>query len=390
MSTHARLTRRGSVTSTTLALAGSLTGASTRGAAALGAAPRSPRRTTPGFIYVTGLVTGTVAAIQVAADGTLTRLPDPADTGAGGIGLTASHDGRVVYICPSSGGGLFAFAVQRDGGLRPVPGTPVQVPGSPSGIALSPDGRRLYVTGGRFPGYSGGGQVTTFAIRRRVPVQLGPSVDIGQTVDGVSFPVVSHDGRHLYVGLQQGLAVADLVLGPGGRVTGRGARKPTNWPLFPVIHPSGRFLYIPNEYFGTVSGFSLSTPTGRLTELAGSPFPISGEVPHGVTFTPDGRFAYVPNVDGNRIDGYAVSRNGNLTALPTSPYRAGEVGQFAGRAIVSPDGGTLFAVDVLPTGKVYSFRIARDGSLTPAAPAVETGVPTSDGPDSVFVPVPAR
>ena len=48
-----------------------------------------------------------------------------------------------------------------------------------------------------------------------------------------------------------------------------------------AIHPEGRFAYVSNFFSDDVAAYALDASTGRMTELAGSPYPV-GDAPVGL------------------------------------------------------------------------------------------------------------
>jgi len=102
--------------------------------------------------------------------------------------------------------------------------------------------------------------------------------------------------------------------------------------------------------------------------------PVSSPSVTGLAVSPDGRFAYAPTRDfmgslAVGITGYSIGASGALTALPTSPYSSGEIGDVA----ITPNGRFLYA----STGAaIKRFSVGSSGALTELAPAAIAGVRT--------------
>jgi DNA-binding beta-propeller fold protein YncE len=88
------------------------------------------------------------------------------------------------------------------------------------------------------------------------------------------------------------------------------------------MDPLGRFLYVGNGF--DISGFSINTSTGALSMLAGFPFSQSPLSPGYPVVDPSGQFLYVANAANNTVSAYAINQTtGVLTAVPGSPFATG-------------------------------------------------------------------
>ena len=70
-----------------------------------------------------------------------------------------------------------------------------------------------------------------------------------------------------------------------GLLSSLGAPVTARSPYSVAIDPSGHFVYAPNDD-DTISGYRLNRSNGRLTELAGSPFPFGGLQPEMLLWQP--------------------------------------------------------------------------------------------------------
>ncbi|GEM31288.1 hypothetical protein NN3_22950 [Nocardia neocaledoniensis NBRC 108232] len=314
-------------------------------------------------------------------------------TGFGALSVKATADGRFLYalaVVPTPA--IFVYAIASDGGLDPVPGSPVVVPQAPLGMNVSPDGRHLVVVSG--PDGGGNASVQGYSVSSEgVPAPQGSPVFVGSLASSGPVPMaaVSPDNRHVYVTDYLAGTVtmfdlhADSTLSPARERVGVGGG-----PVSPTVSPDGRFLFAACEHAGGVAVLGIDPVTGRLNPVVGSPFPASGLVPHGIGLSPDGRLLYTPNALTNDVTGYEVRPDGSLRELAGSPYPGGALGSLPGQVLVSADGRTLYAVDLAggSTGgmaALRSYRIGDDGALTAnLATPVNTGKVFSAA--SVLVP----
>ncbi|MGD0446135.1 MAG: beta-propeller fold lactonase family protein [Edaphobacter sp.] len=98
-------------------------------------------------------------------------------------------------------------------------------------------------------------------------------------------------------------------------------------PDSPAIEPTGQYLYVNNNGAQTVSAFSINQGGGALTQLSGSPFSITGGAGgnNQLVIDPTGSYLYVANqTDTGNISGFSIdTSSGALTQLPNSPYSMG-------------------------------------------------------------------
>jgi 6-phosphogluconolactonase len=147
------------------------------------------------------------------------------------------------------------------------------------------------------------------------------------------------------------------------------------------IDPLGRFFFaMTNVSCNAISVFSIASPTGRLTPVAGSPFStfsLAGapDDAQALVVTPNGKFLYslgnlVGSCGGNNISGLAINpTTGALTPIPGSPFSDGEQPL---RGVVDSQSRFLFVADNTPD-KISVFSInPTTGALTPV-----TGSPFS-------------
>ena len=171
-------------------------------------------------------------------------------------------------------------------------------------------------------------------------------------------------------GTEVGPSVIDsFTVGSGGRLTAApGSPFPAQGlgPFGSEFRPANPDqLFVSNAHntatdSGTVSAFK-DHRNGRLSSIAGSPFPDHQMAPCWVEITRDGRFLFTVNTASGTISGYRIAANGALSLLPGSTP-AGGPSAGAVDARLSPDGGFLY-VDQSKTDAVAAFAV-HGGRLT--------------------------
>ena len=152
-------------------------------------------------------------------------------------------------------------------------------------------------------------------------------------------------------------------------------------PLSMAMDSAGHFLFVANQGLqvdpasGTVSVFAVQGTT--LTEVPGSPFRVavtgapSGSGPAGVAVTPDGKYLYVSNQFDGTLSSFSVDASGLLTAGPVV-----SVGTAPSAVTITPNGGVVYVANA---STVSAFTICNqvvtscgdpnspDGTLTAVA-----------------------
>ncbi len=136
---------------------------------------------------------------------------------------------------------------------------------------------------------------------------------------------------------------------------------------------TGKFLYVATRG-NTVSGYSIDSSTGALTEIRGSPFATKGYPPVDLLIDGAGKFLFVVGSTGgaasqSSLTGYAIDPNtGALTQVSeipmTSPFA--RTGPFAlsSAAVFHPNDGALY-IPTLADG-LHAYAIDRtNGALSP-------------------------
>ncbi|WP_439678387.1 lactonase family protein [Embleya sp. MST-111070] len=351
-------------------------------------------------LYVTAQ-SGGITALGLSADGTPRPLPgSPYTSGAGTFNLVTTPDHRYMYGAAGLGLGspdstsqppqLETFRIAKNGTLARV-GAPLPLPNTPVSMAVSADGRHLFLgLGDGIAGFNNGA-IASFTIGRDgVPVPNGAPVKLGTYEDGAAMPVLSKDGKALYVTSYLAKSIVRFAVHRDGTLSGPLQRIDAgDAPITPAVAPDGRTLYIANETGGTVRAFTIAADHS-LRSLA-APFP-SGGYPHNFSFGRNGRQVYVANTMTNDVSGYSVRADGTLTPLPGSPYAGGPEGTMPDMPLLSADGRRLYVVDYQSAAgpnhanaSLRVYHVRRDGGLVPDGRApYDLGIRGSDGPSALL------
>ncbi len=296
-------------------------------------------------LITTFLYAQSIGSYSLAADGAPSPIgsPLPAEV----IGMPAiSPDGRFAYAQLGSGG-TAAFAIAADGSLARVGGTFGS--GNSWMSALTPDGRFLF-------------QPADKSIERFSVQADGTLLSLGTTPTSKS-PLgirVTPDGRFalIYANDGFGSVFQTYAIGADGSLTFTGS---SVVPVgasneMPVISPSGRFAYGPNNNEDSISTYSIGAD-GTLSQV-GEPLPAGIEGLDTLAMSADGRFLYAVPQQGEIVQAYSVAADGTLTKIGAPAPSGGESdGQTPVARPAVPVAGTLTAGPATP-GKKASLEIS--------------------------------
>ena len=339
----------------------------------------APALALPRFAYVTNEVSGDVTTFAVDQNtGELRRVGSAVAAGDGPSAIVASRSGRFVYVGNRISGDVAAFTANPVTGLLTPLGSAVAAGAGAAALALEPSGRFLYVANEL------AGTVTTFSVDATTGA-LSPSF-----VDNQAAPislVTEPTGQNLYVlGASGSIASLAIDAGTGGLTFQAEAAVGTGWRSM-AVHPTGQFVFTPNDVFDDVATFRVNTQFGVLPmppqQLIGqllwaSGFVGTGTGPSAMACHPDGLFAYVANADSDDVTTFAVDLDtGALTEIGAE-VRAGD-GPSA--VAVDPSGMFVFVTNRL-SNDVTTFRIDQaTGSLSEIGSEVSVGT----GPSSIVI-----
>jgi hypothetical protein len=182
---------------------------------------------------------------------------------------------------------------------------------------------------------------------------------------------------HFTIGVVHGtLGSPDTYQPPGAANGARPANtNPTGaFPIHVVASPDESHLYVANNNDSTISAFTIAAVGGNLTEVAGSPFAIVGDVqPFASALDVTGAHLYVGCNDGVRVFDVSAT-TGALTAHPTLDQPI--PGRVEGDVLMHPSGRWLYVADHGHDAiQVYSVN-PTTGALTFVAAAPSAGSPT--------------
>jgi 6-phosphogluconolactonase len=300
------------------------------------------------------------------ADGSLVPLPgSPFDTAGSGSfapnigGVNVLAMGGFLYATNVVSNTVAAFSINADGTLSTIPGSPFPTLGTkPNGIAASTDGTLLFVTNVQ------SGDVSVFDIAANGALTLvgSPFAVVAQPL-GV---VLDSPDALLFVGHFAAGAVGVYTVGAGGSSLSPIAGSPFaagGGERGLDVNAARTLLYVADGASNTVSGFSIGAG-GALTAVPGSPFAAATE-PTGVLFHPTLSVLYVSNDGSNDIIAYSIGGGGTLT--PIQDLASG--GNGTAGMVIDAVNGRLFAVNggssAAPSRDVSVFDIdSGSGMLT--------------------------
>jgi DNA-binding beta-propeller fold protein YncE len=141
-----------------------------------------------------------------------------------------------------------------------------------------------------------------------------------------------------------------------------------------VASPDESHLYVANNGSASISAFTIAPSTGVLTEVAGSPFAIVGDIqPFASALDSSGAHLYVGCNDGVRV----FTVNASTGALVAAPALDAPIpGRVEGDVLMHPSGRWLYVADHGHEAiQVYAVDAA-SGALTFVAAAPSAGGPT--------------
>ena len=291
-----------------------------------------------GHVYVNDNTkpANTIGAFDRHADGRLTPEPgSPFAAGGAGTGsglasqgaLQFSADGRFLIAVDAGSNQISVLRVHSGGSLSLVPGGVVSSHGTlPDSIAVYGD--LVYVAN------SGAGHSTYTGFRLSFGGHLSRIPGSTVTLASAAAPgdVLFNGTGTKLAGTEVGTSLIDsFTVGSGGRLTAApGSPFPAQGlgPFGSEFSPANPDqLFVSNAHntakdSGTVSAFK-DHRDGRLSSVAGSPFPDHQMAPCWVEITHDGQFLFTVNTASGTISAYQIAANGALTLLPASTAAGG-------------------------------------------------------------------
>jgi 6-phosphogluconolactonase len=275
------------------------------------------------FLYVGNSADSTLTIFNVGGDGSLTQSGDAIPLGAGPRTLAIDASGKYLLITDTLAQTVSVYSLNAGSGaitfLASYPASP-----GPTEMAISPTSNFVYIsnptaTGGLITAYSLDSGTGTLTPIPGSPFPAG---------NGVAGLAVDSGGRYLYAANSSDNTVSayrisheTLDNGALSAISGSPYLLGTaQTPRAVAIDPSGTFLYVANAGTNNVSAFSITSSTGQLTTITGSPF-SAGTEPVFVLAEPAGKYLYIGNQKSTNITGFSYdSTTGKLTAISGSPF----------------------------------------------------------------------
>jgi 6-phosphogluconolactonase (cycloisomerase 2 family) len=290
--------------------------------------------------------------------------------------------GKYLYGVDSPGM-IFAFAIQSDGSLIAVPGSPFAAGGGPQSLAFDATGSFLYVANvsdNNLSGYSL--DATTGAL---TPLAKSP-----YSISGTN-PLpnqIATAGHFLYVANHLAQSIQVFAISSTGDLTQGVAGSPFALSANPIglaIDPSGSVLYtstITQLGVTALSGFTINASSGVLTPVAVNPPPI--QVNQYISFDKLGKFLLVPEQDVHGAYGLVVYPYTAATGVLGSPVAGSPFATGSYPFSVSVDSTDRYVYTANDqSSNISEFNLdSSTGILTPVA-----GSPVAAGLNPDFIAI---
>lgn len=200
--------------------------------------------------------------------------------------VASDKGGYRLYVTNHNSKDLSAYFInRRNGHLAAVPGSPFKIGEAPTGVAVHPSGHYVYVTTFLSP-TNPAGSVYAFAVQSNGSLKTVPGSPFA-TINWAQTLAIDPQGKYLYVSSSpevphSAISKVDafsisstdggLTPLPGTPYTEPNSSRCANGAIDIAIHPTGRFLLLPNLCEGVVV-YRITRTTGTLTLIKGSPFP---------------------------------------------------------------------------------------------------------------------
>ncbi len=196
---------------------------------------------TAGFMWVTTQGDQMVSAFTInLSTGAVSKAGKSVATGANPSAMAITPNNGTLFVANAGTGTVNAYTVASDGSLTALASTAVGQ--SPMGLAVDPAGAFIFVANQGIFSDPTSGTVSVL------------------TLSGSTFTTIT----------------TVSTAGPGAAVS--------SGPVALAVDPTGKFLYVANEFAGTVSAFSYDS-NGQLTELTpNSPYQV-GANPSALAFS---------------------------------------------------------------------------------------------------------
>lgn len=271
---------------------------------------------------------------------------------------------KAVYVANFGGSNMSVYSANQFTGALTSLGLATTSGVMPIGSSVHPNGRFL------FTGHASG--VQSYLINSDSTLS-----SIGTLAAGTSprAPVIHPSGSYLYAPNNGSLSVSLMAISSTGSLSG-----PTNFgagsgPQGAAVDPAGLYFYVVNNGAPNLSSYTIAT-SGALAANGGTV--ATGASPQQAAIDPSGKFLFVTNAGGPTITTYSIGSTGLLSPVTSITSGAGVNG-----LAMDPQGRYLY-VSNSSIQDVTSYKIQSDGTLTalsvltlgqnsPQQPAIEPG-----------------
>jgi 6-phosphogluconolactonase (cycloisomerase 2 family) len=307
------------------------------------------------FLYIPNFHDDTISGFAVnQTTGGLTAISgSPFASGdTGPTAVVVSPNGKYLFAANASASNVGSNSVfsidSTTGGLTPITGSPFPGSGAGNGVTIDPTGHFLYVASTGIDAYSINQSTGALVAVAGSPYAI-PATANGVTVDP--------SGKFLYAAIFGDLTTAqtspDVITysintstGALSRIGSQGVDGNQGESVAISTGPAAvaytpRFVYATNLASHNISEYTISSTTGALTAVSGSPLGDSND-PQLIAATPSGAFVYTANAN-HTISEYSVnSGTGALTLVSGSPITG--FGNVTG-LVVDPTSSFLLVLD---------------------------------------------
>jgi len=295
---------------------------------------------------------------------------------------TANITSAVLYLAAQGDSTISAYNATLSSGSLASVGNPLATGKMPFSIALTPSLTALFLDN------NGSNNVSAYSINS--DGSLGSAAGTAATGSMPMGMAVDPTGKFLFVANQGSSNISAFSINgttltkvPGSPFTTipAGSTEAT-LPSAVAVSATGKFLYVANNFTGTVSAYSISS-SGALSVLGPAPYTV-GNAPSGLGMTPDGAFLYVANAGSNNVSAFAIcdkmvtscpdpgNPDGTLTPVAGSPFPAG-LGPVA--IAVDPGFKFLYVLDK-QSSQISQYTYAPGTGVLSAltTPVISTGL----------------
>ena len=274
------------------------------------------------FVYAVNYQDNTVWTYAAnAATGALVATGNTAATGNSPWAIAIDPTGSYAYVTDSMDNTVSAYAIDAaTGALSELSSSPYVTEVEPEGIRIDPTGKYVYIANADDDDLSG------FAIDAAsgalTPLSSGP-FRVGSGVQSLS---INAGGNLLFAVNGNDGTLTGFALDPASGALSplpQGAVVPNGNPGMFAITPDGKYAFV-TDYStpsGAVLGYTIDG-SGALTDMA-APF-AAGDAPWALTVDPGSRFVYVANEYGGTVSAYSIDpASGALVPLSSGPVSSG-------------------------------------------------------------------